>query len=211
MVAGDKFNDGHFARFCTPRPKRANAFQRCGQRNHRPRRQRHADVSAHRGFVPDLERRQERPATFAEKRSRRPVGWRFFDELIELHNFASGGDLQSILRSLKRRPLERLKINECVVFICGSENSHVPPASHAKPSSHFVTASALAGRRISVIVFKSIDSGATRKSRSLAKSQAGPQDVKKSLFSRGLAFPTARFCSFQGARYIHFSALLLAR
>src|SRR4029077_6888510 len=43
------------------------------------------------------------------------------------------------------------------VFPCGSEKSHVPPASHAKPFSHFVTASALAGRRTSVIVFKSID------------------------------------------------------
>jgi hypothetical protein len=50
------------------------------------------------------------------------------------------------------------------VFICGSEKSHVPPASHAKPFSHFVTASALAGRRTSVIVFKSIYSKGTRKS-----------------------------------------------
>src|SRR4029077_7588701 len=42
------------------------------------------------------------------------------------------------------------------VCTCGSEKSHVPPASHAKPFSHFVIASALAGRRTSVIVFRSI-------------------------------------------------------
>ena len=46
------------------------------------------------------------------------------------------------------------------VCICGSEKSHVPPASHAKPFSHFVTASASGGiAEPSVIVFKSIDAG----------------------------------------------------
>jgi hypothetical protein len=68
------------------------------------------------------------------------------------------------------------------VFICGSEKSHVPPASHANPSSHFVTASALAGRRTSVIVFKSIDSGGRGNHVRLRRVKRDGKDVKKYLF-----------------------------
>src|SRR5882724_2618965 len=114
MVAGDKFNHGYFARLSTPRPKCANAFQRCGERNHRACRERHADIPAYRGLIPDFEGCEERATTFAEKRSRRPIRWRSFYELIEFDNLASSSNLQSIVRSLKRRPLERLKIYECV-------------------------------------------------------------------------------------------------
>src|SRR5882757_5383529 len=45
------------------------------------------------------------------------------------------------------------------VATCGSENNQVPPASQAYPVSHFLTASASAGRSTSVIVFRSIDRG----------------------------------------------------
>jgi len=55
MVAGDKFNHGYFTAISTARPKRTNAFQRRGEGNHRACRERHADIPAHRGFIPDLE------------------------------------------------------------------------------------------------------------------------------------------------------------
>src|SRR5260370_3357934 len=86
MVAGDKFNHGHFARLSTARPKCANAFQRCSEGNHRACRERHADISAYGRFIPDFERRQERATTVAEKRGGRPIRYRFFYELIEFDN-----------------------------------------------------------------------------------------------------------------------------
>src|SRR6478736_1521895 len=83
------------------------------------------------------------------------------------------------------------------VFTCGSEKSHVPPASQAKPFSHFVTASALAGRRTSVIVFRSICSGG-RKSQVYAKSR---KRCKEIYFGAGLADPDrARSCRLQKRR-----------
>src|SRR3984893_14851831 len=45
------------------------------------------------------------------------------------------------------------------VLTCGSENNQVPPASQAYPFSHFLTASASAGRSTSVIVLRSINRG----------------------------------------------------
>jgi len=93
MVAGDKFNHGYFAGLSTARPKCANAFQRCSEGNHRACRERHADISAYGGFIPDFERCQERATTVAEKRGRRPIGWRFFYELIEVDDLASSSNL----------------------------------------------------------------------------------------------------------------------
>ncbi len=93
MVARDKFDHWYFARLSTPRPKCANAFQRCGEGDHRACGERHADISAYRGFIPDFERGQERTAAIPEKRGGRPIRWRFFYELIEFDNFASSSNL----------------------------------------------------------------------------------------------------------------------
>src|SRR5216110_1763468 len=93
MVAGNKFNHGHFAGLSAARPKRANAFQRCSEGNHRACRERHADIPANGGFIPDLKRCKERATTHAENRRRRPIRWRFFYELIEFDNPASSSNL----------------------------------------------------------------------------------------------------------------------
>jgi len=93
MVAGDKFNHRYFARLPTAWPKRTDAFLRCGEGNHRACRERHADISAYSGFIPDFERCKERATTFAEQRGRRPIRWRFFYELIEFDNLASSSNL----------------------------------------------------------------------------------------------------------------------
>ena len=126
-----KSTTGHFAWFSTPRPERANALQRGGERNHRARRQRHADVSAHRRLVPDLEGSKERAATLAEQRCRRPFRWRLFHELIELDDLARSSNLQAVLRSLSEGHLSDSRSMSVWMSTCGSENSQVPPASHA--------------------------------------------------------------------------------
>src|SRR3981189_1162083 len=78
MIADNKFNHRHIARLSTTGPKCANAFQRCGEGDHRACRERHADISAYRGFIPNFERRQKRAATVAEKPGGCPIRWRFF-------------------------------------------------------------------------------------------------------------------------------------
>ena len=93
MIAGNKFNHRHLARLSTARPQCANAFQRGSEGNHRPCRERHADIPADSRFIPDFERCQERVTTFAQKRRRHPIGWRFFHELIEFDNPASSSNL----------------------------------------------------------------------------------------------------------------------
>src|SRR3954471_7004812 len=89
VIAGDKFYHRNLARLSTARPKGANTFQGCGERNHRTRRERHADIPAHGRFIPDFEGGKERVTTFIKKRGRDPVGWCFLHEPIKLDNPAS--------------------------------------------------------------------------------------------------------------------------
>src|SRR6201994_486303 len=53
--------------------------------------------------------------------------------------------------------LKASRSTNVLVVTCGSENNQVPPASQACPVGHSFTASALAGRKTSVIVFRSIN------------------------------------------------------
>ena len=62
----------HVALAAVARPDGADAFQRGGQRDHRAGRQRHADVAADGGRVPDLERSEEGAAALADQRRGRP-------------------------------------------------------------------------------------------------------------------------------------------
>src|SRR5437762_2125217 len=52
-----------------------------------------SDGEEKRAFIQDLERCKERATTHAEKRRRRPIGCRFFYELIEFDNPASSSNL----------------------------------------------------------------------------------------------------------------------
>ena len=52
------------------------------------------------------------------------------DELIELHHLARGGDLQAVLRSVERGPVERLEIDERVDVDLGFRKQ---PGTSGKP------------------------------------------------------------------------------
>ena len=132
VVAGHEIDDRDLSRLAAPRPEGADALERRRQRDHRPRRQRHADVPAHRRLVPDLERREERPAALAEQRGRLPVGRRLGAELIELHHLAGGGDLQTLLRGDQRGPVERLQVDERVHVDLGLREQPGPAGQPGK-------------------------------------------------------------------------------
>ena len=63
--------DRHLPLAAVRRPDRADAVERRGQRDHRPGRQRHAEVAADRRHVPDLERGQKRACSTARSAARR--------------------------------------------------------------------------------------------------------------------------------------------
>ena len=82
------------------RPDRAHAIERGGQRDHRSRRQRHAEIAADRRHVPDFERGQKRPAALIEQRRRGPV--RRERHAVEFGDLAGRGDAQALLGHLQR-------------------------------------------------------------------------------------------------------------
>ena len=92
------------------RPQRAHAVERRGQRNHRSRRQRHAQVAADGRRVPDLERGEERAGTLADQRRGGPA-WRRAQG-IELRDRAGGGDLQPVVAHGQRRPVQGPEIDQ---------------------------------------------------------------------------------------------------
>src|SRR5882724_175984 len=96
LISSYEIHHRHFAWFSTARPERANTLQGRRKRNHWTCWQRHADVSADGGFVPDLERGQKRTAAFAQEPRRCPLGWRAFYELIKLDDFTRGRNFQSV-------------------------------------------------------------------------------------------------------------------
>ena len=92
MVAGDEIGRGHLARFRAARPQHIAALERHSQRDHRAGRQRHADIAADGGRVPDLPRRQQRVAAAAQQRRGRPVRRRL--EVLELGDGAGRGNIE---------------------------------------------------------------------------------------------------------------------
>ena len=112
VVAGDEIDDRHPALAAAGLPDRADAVERGGQRDHRPRRQRHADVAADGRRLPDLERGEEGAAALADQRRGDPV--RRAGERVELRDacrsrrcdsplslIVSAGHLRSV-RSISR-------------------------------------------------------------------------------------------------------------
>ena len=104
------------------------------ERDHRPGRQRHADIAADGRGVPDLERSQERAAALADQRRRDPVGRqrRRFELRRPCRSRRSASPRSSDLeRPASRRPARSISRLQCG---CGSENSQVPPPSQASPA-----------------------------------------------------------------------------
>ena len=159
VVARHEIDNRDPPRFAAPRPERGNALERGRERNHRARRQRHADVSAHRRLVPDLERGQKRPATLAEQRGRRPVGRRSCrrtDRVPQPCTWRrSPGRPPKVGARATRATRDRSSV---WTSTWGSEKSQVPPASHANPASQEAISSARAGRRTRLTVCRSIAS-----------------------------------------------------
>ena len=133
LVAGDEVGDGHLLLAAVGLPDGADAVERRGQRDHRSRRQRHAEIAADGRRLPDLERGEEGAAALVDQRRGEPVRrageahraarrcrWR--RSLSRLSSIVSAGQFRSV-RSISR-----------VRWACGSENSQVPPASQASPA-----------------------------------------------------------------------------
>ncbi len=110
MVAGDEILDRHAALGAVAIQNLANAFERDRQRNHRTRRQRHADIAADGGCVPDFERRQERAAALADQRRSGPIRRRGQGD--ELGNLASGGNLEALIADGQRLPAKPVQIDQ---------------------------------------------------------------------------------------------------
>jgi hypothetical protein len=112
VVAGHEIDRGDLACGCDARPQGVGGLERDGQRDHRPRRQRHADIAADGGCVPDLERREERVAAFPHDRQCLPFGGA--SEPVELRNGACGRDVEAGGRRLQRRPVQLVQVDQRV-------------------------------------------------------------------------------------------------
>jgi hypothetical protein len=110
VVAGDEVDSGHVARRRAARPQRVGALKRDGQRDHRPGRQRHADVSADGGGIPDLERGQECLAALAQQRQCAP--FRRAGEPVELRDTAGRCDVEPGGARRERRPTQLLEVDQ---------------------------------------------------------------------------------------------------
>ena len=82
LVAGDEVGDRNLSLAAVGLPDRADAVERRRQRDHRPGRQRHADVAADGCGLPDLEGGEEGAAALVDQRRGEPV--RRAGERVEL-------------------------------------------------------------------------------------------------------------------------------
>ena len=110
LVAGDEIGDGNFPLAATGLPDRADAVERRGQRDHRPRRQRHADVAADGRRLPDLEGGEKRAAALVDQRRGDP--FRRAGQRIELRDRAGRGYRKLGLRDGQRRPFQVGEIDQ---------------------------------------------------------------------------------------------------
>ena len=94
------------------RPQRADAFERRGQRDHRPSGQRHADIAANGRGVPDLERHQERVDAF--RGTAAPLANRSGFEVVQFHDPTGRGDVEAGFRRGQRRPAQTVEIDQRV-------------------------------------------------------------------------------------------------
>ena len=110
VVSGDEIDcgDGAFGARC--RLQRVGGLECHGHGDHRPRGQGHADVAAHSGRVPHLERRQEGLAAGGEQRRGSPVGRR--GKCIQVPDGAHRADLEPDVTGHQRVPAERHQVDE---------------------------------------------------------------------------------------------------
>ena len=137
------------------RPERADAVERGGQRDHRSRRQRHADVAADGRRVPDLEGSEKGAAALLDQRAprssrpvwrrRRAARWCRWRRSPARSHRRSAPASRTSPRSISR-----------VSLACGSENSQVPPPRKASPSRQPGSSPRPCGRATSVMVFRSM-------------------------------------------------------
>ena len=132
VVPGDEIGRIDGARRPVGRPQRVGRLQRDRHGDHRAGGQGHADVAADRRRVPHLERRQESFAAGASitgPRANRRRGKR-----VQVANGARRADLEAGLADTRVRPSPAARDRRGgAASGCGSENSHVPPASQASP------------------------------------------------------------------------------
>ena len=110
LVAGDEIGDGNFPLAAIGLPDRADAVERRGERDHRPGRQRHADVAADGRRLPDLEGGEERAAALVDQRRGDP--FRRAGQRIELRDRAGRGNRKPGLTDGQRRPFQVGEIDQ---------------------------------------------------------------------------------------------------
>ncbi len=110
LVAGDEIGDGHFPFTAVGLPDGADAVERCGERDHRPRRQRHADIAADGRRLPYLEGGEERAAALVDQRGGDP--FRGAGQRIELGDRAGRCYRKFGLRDGERRPFQVSEIDQ---------------------------------------------------------------------------------------------------
>ena len=110
LVAGDEIGDGNFPLTATGLPDRADTVERRGERDHRPRRQRHADVAADGRCLPDLEGGEKRAAALVDQRRGDP--FRRAGQRIELRHRAGRGYRQPRLADGQRWPFQVDEIDQ---------------------------------------------------------------------------------------------------
>ncbi len=147
---------GDLALAALRRPDRAHAVERRGERDHRSRRQRHAEIAADGRHVPDFERREKRPAALIDQRGRGPIGRE--RHALQFGDLAGRGHRRpcSVISS-DGQPRSEMSISR-LTRSCGSENNQVPPASHASPALQVGNSARRRGLAISVMVLRSIAS-----------------------------------------------------
>ncbi len=119
-----------------------------GERDHRPCRQREAEIAADRGGVPDLERAEQGAAALPHERCRDPG--RRQVQAVELREGAGCGENQTVRVDRVRRPREAREVNEAPRFIlrlgvqpCPAREARVagPPRGQVGPAARRRTVS----------------------------------------------------------------------
>ena len=91
-------------------PDRADAVERRGQRDHRPGRQRHAEIAADGRGLPDLEGGEKGAAALVDQRRGEP--FRRAGQRVELRDRAGRGDREPGLGDGQRRPFQIGEIDQ---------------------------------------------------------------------------------------------------
>ena len=110
LIAGDEVGDADLLLAAVGLPDRADAVERRRQRDHRSRRQRHAEIAADGRGLPDLERSQKCAAALIDQGGCEPIGRAA--ERIELRDRAGRGDRELGIADRQRRPFQIGEIDQ---------------------------------------------------------------------------------------------------